>query len=268
MDLFPKRPSKAKECVHKPFVVPRSIFANSDTNIADTNIADTKGADNKIVDTKTEDANNENVDTAVIQRTQTRLPPILRIPKELQLEIFSHALDNDKLCLALTCKQLLEVSTMANIELPSSEGHMKLLPCRRMEDLLKRIRPLDAQGREITTVALCVDCHRYQPKAVSYWVMAKTRGQTVKVEDWYDMLVKWTMENSERCPACQLFLEKWRESWTAHRAPREMSPGATFRQVASQLEGEAVLRAMWWEAFIAQCEGHAWSDYDNYYGLA
>lgn len=265
MDLFPKRPSKAKECVHKPFVVPRSIFANSDTKSADTKSVDAnnENADNENADTA--DTNIANTNSVVMQRTQSQasqLPPILRIPKELQLEIFSHAEDNDQLCLALTCKQLLQVSTMVNLELPSSQGHMKLLPCPRMQDLLNRIRPLDAQGREITTIALCVDCHQYQPKAVSYWVMAKTRQQTVNVEDWYEMVVKWTMQNSERCPACQLFLEKWRESYTAYRAPRLMSPNTTFRECCDQLEGEAEVRAIWWESFMAQCEGNAASTYD------
>jgi hypothetical protein len=69
-----------------------------------------------------------------------------------------------------------------------------------MEELFRRVKPLDLRGRPKRSWAVCDDCLRYWPARRSYW---KT-----KREDWVEMeTCEWTVEDwslrlSRQCPVC------------------------------------------------------------------
>ncbi|RKK27305.1 hypothetical protein BFJ66_g16720 [Fusarium oxysporum f. sp. cepae] len=98
--------------------------------------------------------------------------PLVRLPSELLLNLFSHVTDPiDQLCLALTCRRLLQISSSLAVKIPSVSKHKYLPPplCHGMLSLLRRLAPLDARGRPKRTSALCCDCLRYLPTKKSYW---------------------------------------------------------------------------------------------------
>jgi hypothetical protein len=130
----------------------------------------------------------------------SRPGPLLQLPVELLLEIFSHAGPEDQLCLALSCRWLLHISTARPLLISSAAGHRSLPFCPRGQSLLRRIKPLDARGRQKRTLALCCDCLRYRPRRLSYW-----KGTTMADESgpcWSWVLQSWKSTYSAQCPEC------------------------------------------------------------------
>ncbi|KAF1956820.1 hypothetical protein CC80DRAFT_593512 [Byssothecium circinans] len=124
----------------------------------------------------------------------------LRLPSELLLMIFDHANRLDKICLALSCRHLLQVSALASLKVPPKCKHQG---CYK-EKLLKRVRPRDKRGNPKKSWGLCVDCMQYRPTKKSYW--------TTKLVDFGSSEV-WNGKYSMQCPQC------WREE-------RQHNPGA------------------------------------------
>ncbi|SCN82888.1 unnamed protein product [Fusarium fujikuroi] len=108
---------------------------------------------------------------------------LVRLPTELLLILFSHVTDPiDQLCLALTCRRLLQISSFLVVKIPSVSKHRYLPPpfCDRMFMLMRRLAPSGALGRrQKRTLALCCDCLRYQPTKKSYWKKDEKRYTAV-----------------------------------------------------------------------------------------
>lgn len=139
-------------------------------------------------------------------------PPLVRLPSELLLHLFSHITDPiDQLCLALACRRLLQVSSFLRVKIPSVAKHRYLPPplCHRVLSLLRRLAPLDVRGRPKRSSALCCDCLRYRPKKKSHW---KNDGERYAImepgidvwEIWDNRVSSWTSSYSFQCPACLL----------------------------------------------------------------
>lgn len=138
--------------------------------------------------------------------------PLARLPSELLLHLFSHTIDPlDQLCLALTCRRLLQVSSFLIVKIPSvaKHRHLNSRSCCGMLPLLRRLAPVDARGRPMRTLALCCDCLWYRPTRKSYWT--KDGKQYVLMEPgrcaqevWDDRVSAWTSRFSFQCPACWL----------------------------------------------------------------
>lgn len=137
---------------------------------------------------------------------------LVRLPSELLLILFSHIDDPiEQLCLALTCRRLLQISSFRVVKIPSISKHRYLPPpfCYRMFSLLRRLAPLDARGRPKRTLALCCDCLWYRPTRKSYWKKDGERYTTAKPgigawEIWDSRVSAWTSSYSFQCPACWL----------------------------------------------------------------
>lgn len=138
---------------------------------------------------------------------------LIRLPTELLLLLFSHIDDPiEQLCLALTCKRLLQVSSFVVVKIPSVSKHRYLPPpfCDRMLMLMRRLAPSGARGlRQKRTLALCCDCLRYQSTKKSYWKKDGKRYTTAKPgvgawKIWDSTVWSWTSWYSFQCPACWL----------------------------------------------------------------
>jgi hypothetical protein len=135
-----------------------------------------------------------------------RSSPLL-LPTEILIQIFYHADPLDQLSLALTSKNLLQISPYVSLKTLSPTGHRALCSCRKMEELLRRVKPLDARGRPKRTWAVCCDCLRYRPTRKSYWKgKRKDWGST---DIWEYKVESWNRRSSLQCPEC------WCEEWRA-----------------------------------------------------
>jgi hypothetical protein len=94
-------------------------------------------------------------------------------------ELLIHADSLDPLCLALSCKRLLQISASVSVKIPSLT--ISLSSCPKTK-LLRRLMPLDARGRPKRSWAVCGDCLRYRPTRKSYW-KAK-QSVWVKTKTW------------------------------------------------------------------------------------
>lgn len=138
--------------------------------------------------------------------------PLVRLPSELLLHLFSHTIDPlDQLCLALTCRRLLQVSSCLSMKIPSVAKHRYLSwrSCGRILPLLRRLAPVDTRGRPSRTLALCCDCLWYRPTRKSYWIKDGNRYVLMEPgrfaqEFWDDKVSIWTSRFSFQCPACWL----------------------------------------------------------------
>ncbi|KAI4858643.1 hypothetical protein F4820DRAFT_442048 [Hypoxylon rubiginosum] len=123
---------------------------------------------------------------------------LLRLPNEILLLIFSYSDPFGKLFLALTCKQLLSLSTMTTWRIPSAGRHHANLisGCPGMLGLQRVLVPQKASRKRKNTASLCCDCYRYQPRKESYWERVREsfpfsdeacrylKGYHYKVGDW------------------------------------------------------------------------------------
>ncbi|KAI1398885.1 hypothetical protein F4819DRAFT_467001 [Hypoxylon fuscum] len=132
---------------------------------------------------------------------------ITELPTELLVGIFKHLKAEDRLCLALSCKRILQSSSMVSIRIPLVAKH-RLHPspiCPAMLSLLRRLAPQDALSHSRKKkLSLCCDCLRYRPKRKSYW---KKEGKRYPTENphagvWEDIVMSWNSEYSFQCPSC------------------------------------------------------------------
>ncbi|KAF2241474.1 hypothetical protein BU26DRAFT_525294 [Trematosphaeria pertusa] len=122
--------------------------------------------------------------------------PFLLLPTEILLLIFDQAGSLDKLCLALSCRHLLQVSALASLHVPFKCKHRGC--CQ--EKLLKRLRPVDMRGKPKRSWRLCCDCMQYRPTKKSYW---NKKLVTQRFEEaWGGAVRHWNTNYSLQCPQC------------------------------------------------------------------
>ncbi|KAI1754659.1 hypothetical protein F4782DRAFT_493373 [Xylaria castorea] len=147
---------------------------------------------------------------------------LLALPNELLLEIFAHAGSVDRLFLALTCKRLLDVSSMVIITIPSAPKHRVFAPrsCKAMLGLLHGIRALNTYGKpRDASSAVCCDCYRYRPKKRKFWKGVEKGYSAVLPEvigELYDSIVQdWCHRRSQsyQCPECWCEERAKEEGW-------------------------------------------------------
>ncbi|PVH95191.1 hypothetical protein DM02DRAFT_660355 [Periconia macrospinosa] len=125
---------------------------------------------------------------------------IVRLPTEILLMIVDQADDSlDKVCLALSCRRLLQVSALASLTVPEK---CKGTGCPH-DKILRRVGPRDKAGNPSSKWGMCVDCMQYCPGIKSYW-KAKS-GTSGKNADWDKAVQLGKMKKSAQCPEC------WRE---------------------------------------------------------
>ncbi|KAL9103211.1 MAG: hypothetical protein Q9163_001738 [Psora crenata] len=113
--------------------------------------------------------------------------PLLSLPTEILIEVFSHARMLDQLALALACKRLLQVSSCIRLKISSLTGQPVSRHSGTMEKLLRFVRPVDARGRPKRGWSVCVDCLQYRPMRKSYW--KKKRPSKWSPEAWDNIIV-------------------------------------------------------------------------------
>ncbi|KAL7791506.1 hypothetical protein V8C37DRAFT_402818 [Trichoderma ceciliae] len=150
------------------------------------------------------------LDTIALVRTSPKAS-MLSLPLDLILEIFSHLSRTSGICLALTCKSLLQASTLAvrhrptlpperRIPFEDFEGSVFSLTSpehntrRIMITFLFRIHPIREGERRSMAVDLCRDCLRYRPTKVSWWADkgARCPGKPTFGSKWDAIVEKWS----------------------------------------------------------------------------
>ncbi|EFX05071.1 f-box domain containing protein [Grosmannia clavigera kw1407] len=140
------------------------------------------------------------IPTKLLEASPNTDAHILRLPTELLLSFLSLISTEDKICFALTCKRILQASTLQPFLIPSVDRHRSLGPCRHMQGLLARVKPRDAKGRKKKTIAICAYCVRYRPKKPSYWEKFFREG--VSEAQWTGQLDLWSRLKIGECPEC------------------------------------------------------------------
>lgn len=161
---------------------------SSEPNIPDTHTALLSGAESHNVCIQF---------MGVVPKTDA---PLLRLPAEVLVIVLAEISSEDKTCLAITCKRLLQMSTILPFSIPSVKVHRFYEPCNRMQRLMCRMRPRDDEGQEKKTIAICNDCLRYRPKRGSYWEDMPRDG--VSETDWKRQLALWSTLSMGECPQC------------------------------------------------------------------
>ncbi|KAH7309016.1 hypothetical protein B0I35DRAFT_90516 [Stachybotrys elegans] len=141
----------------------------------------------------------------------TQSSALLALPNELVLHIFAYVDTVDQLFLALSCKQLLHISSMKDLSIPCAPKHRAhSTSCFAMLAILRVLPPLNARGRADRTWAPCCDCHRYRPRRKSYWKIVGRRYHvnlhlSCKILSGYGGMVdSWSRKASfsYQCPEC------------------------------------------------------------------
>jgi hypothetical protein len=168
------------------------------------------------------------------------------IPREVLIEILKHLEDEDRLCLALTCRRFLsflhQLSTEIplSVRIPSVVAHRNLTNidrdqiarCSNMRKLMLRLAPLDSAGRRSPKFGLCYDCWRFRPRDRNYW---QNRGGGILPQHWYHFVDRWNQFSRESCSSRNLLL-----------CP-ECQSVAHMRQAKTKNEGDA----LWWRLWQA-----------------
>ncbi|KFZ16221.1 hypothetical protein V501_02336 [Pseudogymnoascus sp. VKM F-4519 (FW-2642)] len=130
-------------------------------------------------------------------------PPLLQLPIEILIAIFEEVDDVDQLALAVSCKQLLQVSTL--VSLKSSMWAGRLVSPYRMMDILVRLLSPTTNAWKICTV-----CTLYRPTREKYWkAKADLQGRDV-VKAGKEMpmtggINEWKYnKNATVCPNCSM----------------------------------------------------------------
>ncbi|PQK11098.1 hypothetical protein BB8028_0002g14160 [Beauveria bassiana] len=133
---------------------------------------------------------------------------LVALPTELLLRIFQMLDTIDAVCLALASRELLKVSSMLRIKVPSVARHRNLLPsaCNRIYQLIWRFEPLCDRRiyHRKKKFKLCADCLQYRPKTKSHWRLLaarykRTRGVSGRL--WKHFVDQWA-RSSAQCPEC------------------------------------------------------------------
>ncbi|KAI0850752.1 hypothetical protein F5Y00DRAFT_268164 [Daldinia vernicosa] len=145
-------------------------------------------------------------DTLLEPSSTSQSSALVRLPPELLLSIFKDLDPFGKVCLALACKNLLRVSCLVNIQLPSAIKHRQLcLPsCAAMRYLLNLVHPVKPGGKPSRAVAICYYCYRYQPTTKSHW--KHERGKFLSGHPILSLvdegIESWGDHSSTQCPGC------------------------------------------------------------------
>ncbi|KAL3420320.1 hypothetical protein PVAG01_08819 [Phlyctema vagabunda] len=139
--------------------------------------------------------------------------PLLQLPTEILALIFNHADDTDRLCLALASRFLLRLSSSLNIKTLVAKEHYLACSCNKVEDILRRLKPLNRRGKPSKAWIICLDCSRYRPARKSYWkkwqVDRQEESFMPRIESlrsgWFmDRIEFWNSGSSTQCPECWL----------------------------------------------------------------
>lgn len=143
------------------------------------------------------------------------------------MNICSQAELMDGVCLALSCKRMLDISQLCAVKTPRPVSHRapwsadpswlyvdldSLEPecrCGQMEVFLRRIVPRNPRGRVDRTMQLCVDCMKYLPRRRTYW---EARARVLRNSDWdREVEEDWALASKYfgaaikmQCPQCRL----------------------------------------------------------------
>ncbi|KAK2798914.1 hypothetical protein FQN51_007276 [Onygenales sp. PD_10] len=155
----------------------------------------------------------------------TPLPPspstsrFLVLPTEIHLLIFNNHLTHpvDKICLALTCKRLLNTASSCRLSRVAHHYGYHFSTRHEINDLLRRVSPLDSRGRPMRAWGVCYACQYHRPTRRVYWERVlrqweKQRGGGggrleslgVTVAKWWEVVGEWQGRGSRQCPGCWL----------------------------------------------------------------
>ncbi|OAQ67834.1 F-box domain-containing protein [Pochonia chlamydosporia 170] len=163
----------------------------------------------------------------VLTPTTKPTSPLLNLPPEILIQIFSQSPTSDAVILALTCKTLLSIATLCNLRVPTPQIHRQpwalfstpgetsdyygtsSCSCRHLNSILSRFRPRDAQSRPSRAWNLCVDCACYRPTRQAYWSrklgLLSSQGWGMDRGDVWQASVKWFAAGVKvQCPTCRL----------------------------------------------------------------
>lgn len=126
--------------------------------------------------------------------------------------MFSQVTDPiDQVCLALTCRHLLQTSSSLVVKIPSvvKLRDLPMLLCHRMDTLLRRLAPLDVLGQPRFMSVPCQKCLQSRPARSSHW---KEDGERFTImeprtdawEIWNLIVLAWAIRYSPLCPECVL----------------------------------------------------------------
>ncbi|KAF4983395.1 hypothetical protein FZEAL_1124 [Fusarium zealandicum] len=147
--------------------------------------------------------------------------PLFILPPEVLAQIFQQAHLVDRAMLAFSCKTLLGISELCNLQVPDRRHHIARwcsiqaktphapCACPWMEDLLQRFRPIDSRGRLSRAWNWCIDCKRYRRTRRGYWSDILSDQDT---QDWgktehqlWRSGVDWFSRGLKRqCPTCRV----------------------------------------------------------------
>lgn len=97
------------------------------------------------------------------------------------------------MCLALTCKHLLQVLSLVRIRILSVAKYRFLPPstCVNIFSLLWRIAPCDDSDRLDTNIGLCCDCLSYCIRQTKFWDVYKSKYLEIGLKaDMWKYVVK------------------------------------------------------------------------------
>lgn len=110
------------------------------------------------------------------------------------------------MCFALSCKCLLQISSLVRIRVPSVVEHMFLPPstCEDIFILFRRIAPRDDCGKLDKSMGLCCDCLRYRTRRKGFWNSYRRNCLEMEAvsEMWEDRVSSWHVDYSFQCPEC------------------------------------------------------------------
>ncbi|KFY77963.1 hypothetical protein V499_02776 [Pseudogymnoascus sp. VKM F-103] len=117
--------------------------------------------------------------------------PLLQLPTEILITIFDEVNLIDQLCLALSCKRLLQVSTMVSLDVSDPDAL----------SLYYRLGPTSKDWR------FCFGCTQYRPTRESYWKAKANLGNWAEAKDKQDdmmaIIQDWEhLQTMFYCPEC------------------------------------------------------------------
>lgn len=135
---------------------------------------------------------------------------LFRLPPEILVNILECSPYLERLCLALTCKHMLQVSSLVKIRVPSVAHHRHLPPstCYYIFDLFRRLAPRDKKHVRLPdrSIGLCCDCLRFRTRRKGFWTprgkrYVKKLG-VMTADDWRHTVKAWTSAYIFQCPEC------------------------------------------------------------------
>lgn len=150
------------------------------------------------------------------------------LPHEVKLLIFDELAPNDRIALALSCKNMMQMHDLNPLEVPKFNSHCapwnaslkwqydgSYLPtcrCGGLESLLLQCCPQLPTGRPAWSRQLCVDCQKWLPRRVSYW---KEKADTFRNDfwdahhdaEWMKATELFSKNRKRQCPKCY-FIEQ------------------------------------------------------------